>query len=158
MKNITLLLALAVAAIAAPLTTYFGVSAYTESRAASIRHADLKRQQRLLEEYSVQLAEYEQFTARVERFIQSAQTAGVAEEAWNRHHVDIEDRVVSLEELDQFIAEAGGGDNYYFLPSKLQILSPGAGTVENPFRRRGASGSTQEVHVSLTGDYLVRVK
>ncbi len=158
MKNLFNLLILTLAAIATPVTVYFSVAAYTEYRAESIRYQDLKRQQRQVKEYGAQVDQYAIFTARVEQFIKSTQAAGVVEEAWNKHHVDIKDRSISFDELDQFVAEAGGGENYYFLPNKLKILSPGGGETANPFRRGRASIKNDQVLVSLTGDYLVRVK
>ena len=158
MKNIIILLALSIASIAAPTAVYFGVTAYTKYRVASIQHADLKRQQRALKEYSVQVDEYNRFAARVERFIQNAKGAGVADEGWDRHHVNIKQRVVTFAELGQFIADASGGDNYYFLPDRLHIQAPGAGVVGNPFRRSGVKISRDEVKVSLEGDFLVRIR
>ena len=158
MKTRVILLAIIIAAIAAPTAVYFGVTAYTRYRVASVAHADLKRQQRDLGQYSAQVDEYNRFAARVEGFIQNAKSAGVADEAWDRHHVDIKQRILTFDELDQFIAGASSGDNYYFLPDKLTIQAPGADTGNNPFRHGRVNTSPDEVGVSLVGDFLVRVK
>lgn len=157
MKSVGLLVALAVAAIAAPTAAHFGVSAYSRYRVASIRHANLKLQQRELRQYAEQVAEYKLFAERVERFIRSAQSAGLDYGGWNRHHVDIKDRVVSFAELPQFIADHAGGENYYFLPTKLQIRAQGDRGDANPFARRGARTSGDAVMVSLVGDFLVPI-
>ena len=157
MKNGVILLALIVAALVAPVTVYVGVTAYSKYRVASIHHADMKRQQRALVQYSAQVDEYNRFAARVEHFVINARSAGVTDEAWDRHQVDIKQRGVTFDELDQFIAGASSGDNYYFLPDKLIIQAPGAGTNDNPFRR-GLKTSRDEVTVSLAGNFLVRVK
>lgn len=158
MKNVALLLALAVGAVAAPTATWFGAATYGEYRQASMRHADLQRQQRDLDAYSEQVAQYRRFAARVERFIGAARAAGVADESWNRHHVDIKDRVLSLAELAQFIEDAGGGDSYYFLPERLQIQASRSGGSVNPFRGRSAARSPDVVSVSLSGYFLVPVQ
>jgi hypothetical protein len=148
----------AIVAIAAPASTHFGVSAYGSYREASIRHADLKLQQRELRAYAEQVAEYKRFATRVERFISTAYAAGIADGGWNRHHVDIEKRVVSFTELAQLVTDHAGGDNYYFLPYKLRIEARGAGGVTNPFGRGGARTSRDEVMVSLAGDFLVPIE
>lgn len=158
MKNVVIPLAFAIAAIAAPITTHLGVSAYGEYRVASIRNADLKRQQLALKEFTGRLVEYKRFAARVERFIANTHTAGVVDGSWNRHHVDIKDRVVSFTELAQLIADHADGENYYFLPSKLQIQARGAGGFANPFVRGGAKTSRDELTVSLVGDFLVPIE
>jgi hypothetical protein len=151
-------MALLVGAIAAPATAYFAINAYEEYRGASVRHSYLKRQQRELDQYSAQVDDYNRFAARVEKFVAQAHAAGVADEAWDRHQVDIKERSVDFDELDQFLAGAGSGENFYFLPSKLTIQAPGATTTGNPFRRGLRSTSTNTVKVSLQGNFLVRIK
>jgi len=155
-KNILILLVLSLTAVTAPLSVYFAVSAYAGFRNASIQHTLLQQQQKDLHEYSQQVAEYKQFAARVTRFIDNAKVAGVAEDGWNRHHVDIKQRVVTYAEMDQFIADAGSGENYYFLPAKLRIEVPDL--ANNRLHQAGKKPSNNAVKVSLTGDFLVRVK
>jgi len=155
-KHNIILPVLAVLAIAAPTAVYFSANAYSGYRAAAVRNVDMKWQQKALREYSVQVAEYNRFAARVERFISSARKAGVAEESWDRHHVDIKQRVVKFSDMDRFIADAAGGDKYYFLPERLLIEvprdAPGA-----RIRGREKLGH-DEVKVSLKGEFLVRIK
>ncbi len=156
LKNLFALLILV--GVAAPFAVHVAVSSYQAYQVENMRHRDLKRQQRQIHEYAAQVKEYEQFAARVEKFIGSAQLAGIAEDAWDKHHVDIKNRTIEFAGLDQFLGEAGGGKNYYFLPEKLKILSPGAKNSSNPFKRGRANVNEDQVLVSLTGDYLVRVK
>lgn len=158
MKNIAILLVLAVAAIAAPAFTFFAASSYAQYKEASIRNADLERQQRELHEYGEEVAEYKRFAGRVERFIANARAAGISDEGWNRHHVDIQNRVASFGELAQFIEDSTGGDNYYFLPAKLQIQTGTAGGAASSFGRRAAATSADQVRVSLMGEFLVPVQ
>ena len=158
MKSIAILIVLTVAAVVAPAAGYLAVSAYAEYKEASVRHQDLKRQQRDLEAYALELADYQRFASRVERFIETARAAGISEEGWNRHHVDIQSRVVSFDQLGRFIADANGGDEYYFLPSSLRIETGVGGGAANPFGRRSSSIARDEVRVSLVGDFLVPVR
>lgn len=109
--------------VAFAVSAWLAVEAYGERQRLSVELAAERAAYTAEQEELARLENYEAFASRTEEFVSTALSAGIDPERWARYEVSLEERVVTLNDLDRLLGDARSGPGYYFRPVEVQLAA-----------------------------------
>lgn len=150
-RFLTPLLALTGAAALA-VTAWLAVQAYGERQRLAVELSAERAAYTAEQQDIARLENFEVFAERTGEFVDAARSAGVHPEHWSRYEVNLEERSVTISELDRLLNDARSGPGYYFRPEEVLVTADPGLLEDAEFDEDGDA----EGILTLIGHYRVR--
>jgi len=121
---------------------------------ASGQWADARKQAETATRLRQQLIEFKAYEHKVDVMMRSAGKSKWLRTDWEKRRVDVRGRELARREVAGFLAGAGRGPGYFFIPEKFDLHTVQKGDDLFHYRR----GDADRLRMTLKGVYLARGK
>ena len=140
------------ALIVLPLAVWMAVSAWQEKIAARQLLADVQARENARAGLNERINSFEDYVSGVDAVLRQAKVQRLSPSRWEKRRIDVDGRAMSREEAVDFLAGAGSGSGYFFVPEMfaLHVVQKGDGLY------RYRKGDMNRLRLTLKGTYLMR--